>query len=309
MKIKYLLIYSISCLILASCEQFLEVELPGQEPVMVLNALLEPTDTLKVFLSKSKGVLEGNDFNEEFKVVSGANVYIKDQEGQIFPLGYIDRSRPFETNAFYYLSGFNFIGGKTYEIVAEKAGFPTISSVQEMPKKTNIKSIDMVNLGPIDELGGHDLFEVTVKFDDPPGKNFYEISGQIFGRGIFITDGDTIPLLYSSDLNPRPVNPIYQKDFLLRNVLLFNDVILNGPVSEIVFRTSIVRNMDLEVTINFSHVTEAYYLFYNTADLQQNNRGDFFSQPVLVYNNIKNGLGIFKSRNTQQRVIEMKIQD
>lgn len=285
------------------------MELPGQEPVMVLNALLEPTDTIKVFLSKSKGVLEGNDFNEEFKVVSGANVYIKDQEGQIFPLGYIDRSRPFETNAFYYLSGFNFIGGKTYEIVAEKAGFPTISSVQEMPKKTNIKSIDMVNLGPIDELGGHDLFEVTVKFDDPPGKNFYEISGQIFGRGIFISDGDTIPLLYSSDLNPRPVNPIYQKDFLLRNVLLFNDVILNGPVSEIVFRTSVVRNMDLEVTVNFSHVTEAYYLFYNTADLQQNNRGDFLSQPVLVYNNIKNGLGIFKSRNTHQRVIEMRIQD
>jgi hypothetical protein len=291
----------------ASCEQFIEVELPDQEPRMVLNALLEPTDTLKVFLTKSKGVLEGDGYNYQFELVEGANVYLKNPEGQIFPLDYLDQSRPYETRAFYYLAGIEFAEGKSYEIVAEKEGFPTISSIQEVPKKTNIKSVEFVNLGPIDDLGGHDLFEVTIKFDDPPGKNFYEISGQIFGSRKIIYEGDTILQYYSSELNPIPVNPIYQNDFFLRNVLMFNDVILNGSESEIVFRTNFVRDIDLEVTINFSHVTEAYYLYYITADLQQYNRGDILSQPVLVYNNISNGLGIFKSRNTERRVIEMKV--
>lgn len=277
---------------------------------MVLNALLEPTDTLKVFLTKSKGVLEGgNFFDDEFDLVEGANVYLKDEEGQVFPFEYINRSRPWETIAYYYLANHNFIEGKTYEIFAEKEGFPTISSIQEVPKKVNIKSIDMVNLGPDGSFNSHNIFEVSVKFDDPTGRNFYEISGRIFGRDILVTEGDTTLLFYSSDLYPAPVNPIYQKNHLMRSVILFNDVILNSSESEMVFRTSIRRDMDLEVTINFSHVSESYYMFYDTADLQRYNSGDILSQPVLVFNNITNDMGIFKSRNTEQRVIEMRVED
>jgi hypothetical protein len=308
MKIKYYILILVSFIVLGSCEQFLEVELPGQEPRMVLNALLEPTDTLKVFLTKSKGVLEGgNFFDEGFDLVEGADVYLKDQEGQIFPFGYIKRGRTWEIEAFYYLANHNLVEGKSYEIFAEKEGFSTINSKQEIPKKVNIKSIDMINLGPDDSYGGHNLFEVILKFEDPLGRNFYEISGEIFGSGYQIIEGDTIPFNTYSSLNPRPVNPIYQKDFLMRNVLLFNDVILNGPESEIVFRTNFPRDVDIEITINFSHVTESYYRYYNSADLQRYNQGDFLSQPVLVYNNISNGMGIFKSRNTVRRVIEMRV--
>jgi len=309
MKINYLIIYLISIITLVSCEQFLEVDLPGQEPRLVLNALLEPSDTLKVFLTKSKGVLEGTLFNEEFDLVAGAEVSLKDQDGQIFPMEYIDRSTRFKPNAFYYLSGHQFLGDHNYELVAEKEGLPTISSTQKLPKQIQIKSIDMINLGPGDEHGGDDDFEVTVKFEDPSGRNFYEISGGIFGRNIFISEGDTSLFFFSSDLYPEPVNPVYKKDYLMRSVLLFNDILLNGSESEIVFRTSIRKNMDMEVTIRLAHVSESYYRFYDTADLQQANRGDFLSQPVLVFNNVTNGLGIFKSKNTDQRVIEMRVGD
>uniref|UniRef100_UPI0035945E30 DUF4249 family protein n=1 Tax=Aquiflexum sp. TaxID=1872584 RepID=UPI0035945E30 len=142
MKIKYHILILVSFIIFVSCEQFLEVELPGQEPRMVLNSLLEPTDTLKVFLTKSKGVLEGgNFFEDEFDLVEGANVYLKDQDGQIFPMGYIKRGRSWEIEAFYYLANHNLVEGKTYEIFAEKDGYPTIRSIQEVPQKVNIKSI------------------------------------------------------------------------------------------------------------------------------------------------------------------------
>ncbi len=309
MKIKYFILNLASYIVLVSCEQFIEVELPGQEPRMVLNALLEPSDTLKVFLTKSRGVLEGRDYEYEFDLVEGADVYLKDQEGQIFPLGYIDRSRPYETDAFYYLSGHEFLDDQTYEIVAEKEKFPIISSKQKLPNKIKIKSIDMINLGPTGGSEDHNLFEVKVKFDDPPGRDYYEISGRIYGSDILVSEGDTSLHFYSSDLYPQPVNPVYQKDFLMRNVLLFDDILLKGSESEMVFRTSIRRNIDLEVTIGLSHVSESYYLFYDTADLQQYNRGDFLSQPVLVYNNVTNGLGIFKSRNTDQWVIKMRVGD
>lgn len=299
----------VSFIALASCDQFIEVELPGQEPRMVMNSLLDPTDTLKVFLTKSKGVLESGNYWEDFELVEGANVYLKDQHGQIFPLDYINRSRPYETNAFYYLTNHDFIEGQTYEIIAEKEGFPSVSSKQRLPNIILINSIEIVNVGPVEGLENHDLFEVTVKFDDPPGDNFYELSGRIWGREIYIVNGDTSFFYYGSDLYPRPVNPAYKKDFTMKSGLLFNDNLLSGPDSEIVFRTSIRKNVDLDVTINLSHVSESYFRYYETTDLQQNNRGDILSQPVLVFNNVTNGLGIFKSRNTDKRVIEMRVKD
>lgn len=305
MKFKNHTLFVIGFVALASCEQFLEVELPGQEPRLVLNALLEPTDTLKVYLTKSKGILDRMDFNEEFDLVEGASVAIKDQEGQLFPMSYIDRSRPYESNAFYYINGLEFKEGHTYEIVAEKDNFPSISSIQEFPNKVKIKSIDVVNLGPIERFENHDEFEVTVKFDDPQERNFYEISGRIIGNDTITVDGEMFISSYHSDLAPRPVNPVYQKEYLFRNVLLFEDGILNGADSEIVFRTWIPRSWDIEVTISLSHVSESYYRFYDTADLQRSNSGDVLSQPVLVYNNINNGMGIFKSRNSDQMVIEI----
>lgn len=308
MKLKNLNLFLISIVFLSSCEQFLEVDLPGQEPRMVLNALLEPADTLKVFLTKSRGILEGMEY-DEFELVKNAEVYLKDESGQIFPMGYIDRSRPYEQNAFYYLSGHEFWEDQSYEIVAEHDQYPTISTEQKLPSKIQIKSIDIVDLGPRPDFESENEFEVTVKFDDPPGRNFYEISGGIFRRDIFISEGDTSYYFYQSDLYPKPVNPVYQKDYQMRNVLLFNDVLLNGLESQMVFRTSIRRNMDMEVTIRLSHVSESYYRFYDTADLQRYNSGDFLSQPVLVYNNVTNGLGIFKARNTDERVIVVRVGD
>lgn len=309
MKIKYPLLILFSFIALASCDQFIEVELPGQEPRMVLNSLLDPTDTLKVFLTKSKGVLEGDNYYEDFDLIEGANVYLKDQDGQISPMGYIDRSRPYDINAFYYLSGYNFQGGHNYEIIAEKEGFPPVGSIQTLPNPIQINSIEMKNLGIREGSESENEFEVTVKFNDPLGNNFYEITGGIWGRDVYIANGDTSLFYYSSDLYPRPVNPVYKKDYSMRSGILFNDNILSGSDSEIVFRTSIRRNIDLEVTIKLSHVSESYFRYYETTNLQQNNRGDILSQPVLVFNNVTNGLGIFKSRNTDQKVINMRVED
>ena len=306
MKLKNLILFLISIVVLSSCEQFLEVDLPGQEPRMVLNALLEPADTLKVFLTKSRGILEGREY-DEFELVKNADVYLKDEDNQIFPLGYIDKSRTNEQTAFYYLSGHEFRDDQTYEIVAEHDQYPTINTEQRLPSKIQIKSIDMVDLGPRPDFESENEFEVTVKFEDPPGRSFYEISGRIFGSEMFVSEGDTSLFFYSSDLYPEPVNPVYQKDYQMRNVLLFNDVLLDGSESQMVFRTSIRRSMDMEVTIRLSHVSESYYRFYDTADLQRYNSGDFLSQPVLVYNNVTNGLGIFKSRNTDQRVVVVRV--
>lgn len=286
-----------------ACEQFLEVELPGQEPRLVMNALLEPSDTVRVYLTKSKGILEGKE-NEGFELVKDGQVFLKTEEGAILPLGFIDKSRPFEPNAFYYLAGYDFKVNEQYEILAERAGYEGISGQVQFPEHVEIKELTYKNLGPDLSSESSDLLEFSLKFDDLPYANFYELTGRFYGKSTIQENS-----FYSSDMYPRPVNPAYDRDSRTLNGILFDDILLTGDDSEMVFRVSMPKDYDMEVTIKLSHVSESYFRYEETVGLQGYNRGDFLSQPVLVYNNIQNGMGILKARNMDQRVLKILLEE
>lgn len=289
---------------LNGCEQFLEVELPGQQPRLVMNALLEPTDTIRVFLTKSRGILEGREY-DGFEYVKNGKVSLKTAFGTILPLTFVDKSNPIETFAYYYLAGYDFKPNEQYEILAESDGFKTISGQVQLPEKVLIKEVSYRNLGVYESFLTHDLLEFTMKFDDPPGGvNFYELTGSFYGQSI--TDENSF---YSGDLRPWPVNPVYERESWGRTGVLFDDLILPGKDSEIVFRAILPKGHDLDVTVNLSHVSQSYYRYEETVSLQGYNRGDFLSQPVLVYSNIKNGMGILKARNKDLQVIKILLQD
>ncbi|GAA0880862.1 hypothetical protein GCM10009119_38320 [Algoriphagus jejuensis] len=304
MNNRSILTFFLALIFLSSCEQYLEVELPGQEPKLVMNVLLEPSDTLKVFLTKSEGVLEGNQ-NDGFEVVENATVLFKDPSGETFLLDFADKKSHFGRDAYYYLANPVVNPDVEYELIAETTGFPSINSKQRLPVRVAIKDVQFSNLGPSSYWDGADEYEIVVTFDDLPGRDFFEISGSIYGLDTLIYNGDTTLHSYSAILNPEAVNPAYRKDFRMRPALLFKDVFLTGENSQIAFRTTIWREMDIDITLNLYHVTESYFLYYDTADFQVYNNGDFLSQPVLVYNNINNGLGVFMARNGDQRVIRI----
>lgn len=281
------------------CEQFLEVELPGQEPRLVINSLLEKSDTIRVYLTKSKGILEGKAF-DGFDFVKDGQVFLKTEGGTKVSFGFIDKSNPIESFAYYYLAGYDLKENERYEILARSPGFKEISGQVQFPEQIPIKELSYKNLGAAPNAERSDLIEFTLKFDDLQGRNFYELTGRIMGRST--TQANSF---YFSDLYPRPVNPAYKRDSWTYHGILFNDLLLNGKDSELVFRVSIPKGYDLEVVINFSHVTESYYRYEETVGLQGNNRGDFLSQPVLVYTNIKNGMGILKARNTDTKILKI----
>jgi len=279
------------------------VELPGQEPRLVMNALLEPTDTIRVFLTKSQGMLEVIE-NDEFEYVMDGQVFLKTEDGKTFPFGYIEIINTYHPYAFYYLAGHEFNVNENYEIVAQSPDFKEVSAKVQLPEKVPIKEISYRNLGPYESFSTHDLLEFTLKFDDPPVANFYELTGRFYGQST--TDENSF---FSGDLNPDPVNPAYERDSWTNPGILFDDVLLNGNDSELVFRATFPRDFELDVTIELAHISESYFRYEETVGLQHRNRGDFLSQPVLVYTNIRNGLGILKARNKDQQVLEILLED
>lgn len=295
-------------LTIASCEQFLEVDLPDAGPRLVLNSSIENTDTIKVFLSRSQHILEREDFENPFPAVRGARVVLRDEDGNEREFSAVDESMPWEENYFYQLTGANIKPGKKYEIVAEADGLPSVKSSQIFPENVPVKSLSFQDLGPEPNWPQNHIIEITLGFDDLPERNYYEISGRFFGRDIQINNGDTLQFFYSGGLNPDPVNPSLRKEHMWRsNALLFQDVLIPRPNSEVVFRTSIPRGIEVDIFINLAHVTEAYYRYLDTVELQDYNRGDILSQPVLVFNNIQGGMGIFKARNVDRTVLRVRV--
>lgn len=298
-----ILLAFVSALGFSACDQFLDVELPGQEPKLVLNALLENTDTIRVSLSKSRGILEGGQF-DRFEPVKDAQVFIKSDKGATIPLIFKDQKNPSEPFAYYYLAGFDFESGDRYEITAESPGFPSVNSQVVFPESILIKEITYQDLGPSGSSQNQNLFEFTLKFEDPIAKTYYELDGSILGRST--TQANSF---YSSKLYPRPVNPAYEKDYSWGLGFLFSDVLLRGKDSEMVFRITLPIGFELDVEINLAHVSESYYKYHDSAALQTYNRGDILSQPVLIYNNIQNGLGIFSARNRDQQILSITVEN
>lgn len=298
------LILSVIILAAFGCEQFLEVELPGQEPRLVLNASLENGDTIKVYLTKSRGILEKVDpDNREHMILENGKIVLTSQGGADYPFLFKVRDSRFEDNAFYYLTGVDLKPNEQYIINAESPGLKSVSSEIVFPEQVLIKDVTIKRLGSTTNSTYDELVEMIVKFEDPPGTNFYRISGYITGKLIGRDN-----FFYASTLYPTPLNPIYEMEYSYGSGILFDDRILKGKESEMIFRTTLPKGYELEIEIDFAHVSYAYFEYHRTADLQDYNRGDFLAQPVLVYNNIIGGMGIFKAKNVQKKLIKLTIE-
>lgn len=289
--------------ILTACDQFLEVPLPGQEPRIVLNGLMEPDKPFKLYVSKSQGILEGN-FNVEFEPIRNASATVILEDGTQYALSFREEQQDFyETETYYYLDGLDIAEGQSYELKVESPGFPDVSSSQQIPEHVPITDISYRILGNDGMNSTESVVEFSIKFDDPEAKNFYHLEGDYFGR--IGGSGNS----YSGQLYMDPLNPAYRFDFWYNSGLIFDDVLFSESGAEIVFRESFPKGYDWEVTIELSHVTEDYFEYNRTASLQSYNRGDALSQPVLVHNNVENGLGIFMALSRSRNTIRFSLEE
>ncbi|WP_234364346.1 DUF4249 family protein [Lunatibacter salilacus] len=77
--------------------------------------------------------------------------------------------------------------------------------------------------------------------------------------------------------------------------MLFDDRLFDGEeaiMDLLIQGTMMEETYEGEIYFNLKSVTESYYQYHTTSDLQDWNEGDPFAQPVQVFSNIPNGLGI-----------------
>ncbi|MBS9523289.1 DUF4249 domain-containing protein [Litoribacter alkaliphilus] len=270
---------------LASCERYLEVDLPAHTPRFVINTDLEAGRPATVFVSQTRGVLEESNFSP----VRDAKVEMIEDGEQAYPLSFQGFEGRFNNTLNGYVSeAIEIQPGRTYHLNVEgrlESSHNTVTIPSEVP----IKSLE------IKEVGG-DNVEFVLTFEDPEERNFYEITVFYDGYMTYQYSDDRIDTVSeSSAVRIEALSPAYQRDFSVGSGLLIDDQLFNGNEATIEFSANLRYRLTMEVTVVLKNVTEDYYLYEVTRGLQRHTGGDPLAQPVSVHNNVNGGRGIIKA--------------
>lgn len=274
------------------CETVIDIDIPKEDPKLVLNGFFNPDSTFSVTLFESKYILDTGDFEP----IGSALVSIFDNDGTKLT-DLIDRGEG------RYISTFIPESGREYRIEASRNGFESIFAEDMIPEDSaRISNIELRNVTPPEELiyyeDGSGLYEITFTLQDFSGNDFYEV--QIYEYSVFEYDGQVFANINHRYLDSE--DPVFD-DFSNSGIgLLFQDVLFDGNEKGITIETFLDLGNSCEEIPECKRqdfffvtrkVSEAYFNYVRTFQLQQDLNGNPFAEPVSVFNNISNGYGVF----------------
>lgn len=266
-----------------NCETIVEVDLPEHQPALVVNGFFSPADGWIVFLSHSVAALS-NDFPKE---VTGANMEIFEDSAHIATLGELQNG--------VYFSGIPAPRpGVEYTLRASAPGFETVTASSKLPEIVPIKSVQIESVAG--EYGGKRV-NLTVQFEDAEDrKDYYEVF--LLGER---SDGSTHILgLKSKDLAITQNNPdvdLGEEQEFFGISAMFEDAIVNGKTYDLQISGELFDD-ETHITVMLSHVDETIFRHLRTAEFQDINDDNPFSEPSRIFQNVQNGYGVFGGINT-----------
>ncbi|MFY0601066.1 MAG: DUF4249 domain-containing protein [Cyclobacteriaceae bacterium] len=301
------IIVILGIILTASCEVVVDVPTPNFKPSLVLNSYINPDSIVTLALSSNRYVLDTS--RSQFPWVDGALIKLY-EDGLL-----VEELQQEHDISGYYFSDFHPKTGSTYLITAEKEGFEPITASTSIPsEKANFSIIDINEFK--DEFG-YPNYKMRYNLLDKPGNDFYEVRlFQLFKERFgyydemdnFIEEEsfsryDAIPFNYFS---PEDLDTDDAETYDLE--YLFSDQLFEGRTvqNSIEFHPFTSDNEDsLTFQLRIRKVSEEYYEYRITSDLQFKVDGNAFAEPIPVFNNIENGFGIFSGYNRATRDIKL----
>ena len=298
-------------LINLSCEKSIEVELPTVDEKIAVMGLFSTDEVFSVKISHSKHIFDTSSTFHLDKVI------IDFYENKTFIETLENKGSVFGRLKFVSPSGFKCSEKKSYTINVSATGFETVFAENTVPEPVQILVVDTStviaelpdwyfgHLGPFNQI--RLLLECRIRFKDPPGiSNYYTLQIETQAcRQIVDSLGDKIwsytgtgQLPYVSYdqivenlLNNEDAICGWECIYLYKKVC-FSDKLIDGEEYELV----ILLDKELlkgKTYFKLYSLSREYYLFAKSRFPKSKNHNDPFAEPVQVYSNIQNGVGIF----------------
>jgi len=268
MKTTFIKIISLLALLpfLMACKKYIDMDIidKGRKPVVNSLFIVDSIPTAKVF--QSTHILDQTQNNN----ITNAK-FIAIYNNQVFDTLY------FSNALNQYISYNHIIQGNEKIKIKVETNIGTVESEITTPTRVHFNSVDTFPYyGNSSTRQGT---EIKLSFNDPSAtKDYYIIYTQM---GNYINAAS-----YDSD------DPSIEE---LNNHLFLEDLTFNGKQKNIslIFYNNFYENTPKTLKIYLMHVDEHYYKYAYSAYKQQIAGNSPFSEPVIAYNNIKNGYGIF----------------
>ena len=294
-------------LTLTACQEALvDINVDDHTPSLVVGGLFAPNETMVIKLTRSVSVAESIRFRD-FDV-EDANVAIYEGTTLVDQLIFRDQlddgGVPInDWGAYYSSAGFTPDQGKTYSLVVDAPGFETIRATTTIPEAVAIESFNVEEVA-FQTINRPLTVAANLSFsDDPAEKNYYavEVLGNVLIGEWYDDDGELVMVYDSSSVNikatlPDKIDFEAEVDPFTDNILYLSDDAFNGERLSLDLSLGLITDIELYSSFKaqLKHITEEHYLYATTAQLQEQETSDNpFSQPVQVFGNIENGLGIF----------------
>jgi hypothetical protein len=312
-----------------SCEKDIEFNGDITDNKIVMNSYITPDSVISVHLSKSKFFLNsGNNFVlvKNAKIDLYVNNVLKEQLSHDQDGWYKGTYKPKENDVI--------------ELIAKVPTYEDVKTKTQVPQKAVIVKIDTTFIAGAsnsvfsggDVLGenvsGKLLINIIIK-DNPDRKDYYRISMKTFNlndtTNARMNEWNTYFSLQGYNVKGDNIFDLLEGDLggsKSDNFHLINDDLFNG--NEIKFtieqQVSYFRSKPGEINpkewsygggipnyeINIQSITRDMFLFIQTKKANQDSFTDFFSEPVVIFNNIENGIGILGSYVDSKTEIRLK---
>ena len=310
---------------IVSCETEIKFNGKGTAPSMVINSILNPDSAVKVHITKSKFFL---DLDGPFDPITNATVQLYANDKLIEALN--------STGNGYYKGTYKPFPGDIIKIIARNNEFDNVHCSTEIPVTANITSVDtsatIIKTAPLVYYRSYDdvaymitdtvgtVTEKKIKFtvniaDRANYKNFYRLKVKhrsYYNNGTYSeynTYFNSDDLVFGSTSETElfeEKNTNYYHEF--------NDNLFDGKTYGLTFSISTFQynyfpgkepkpdpwsptTIKQELFINIESISPSYYYYLNSR-AKNNEYIEIFTEPVQIYNNIVNGIGILGAYNT-----------
>ena len=323
----------LSFMVISGCQEdfILDASLPEAEPALVVNSIFRPDTLFSVYVNTSVSPV-GIDKPEAF---SDARVEIV-QDGEVIDVLPYKTSLPYDflylnpindtpaigaplddqrTIAQYESSQFVPIPGELYEVRVSADGFDTVMGADVIPELVPILDIEYTETG-VDE-SAVERAEIKIVFQDPPGEvNYYNLRHHYrqmdtsTGFIISLTEGFELLTDLQDDLfgaDPDDLIGNLEPPRITIDGVTFSDVFFDGEQQEIIIEVandlcSYNENTPIEFEcqqiIELSAVTETFYEYHRTLQLQSQASQNPFAEAVRIKSNTSNKMGVVSGQNT-----------
>jgi hypothetical protein len=295
----------------SSCEKEIEYEGKTEPTKLVVNSIFDNKNNWSLNVLKTRDILINNDI----ELVKDATVEIYD-----------DKTNQLVTNLLFvedkkvYTSLEKPQSGKTYKLVLKHKDFNNLTAVSNIPDSISF-SVKATN--KVEENGRTKLDIPIVIKDKKEYKNYYLLrvrTDSYYQEDNGFDDnsdkkGEFAGSFYSSFRvknlfeNQNIIDDEEDDEFSTDTYIYFEDKYFDGENKEINVLIDFYDpnpTYDYKLVIELASINYELFQYYKTIDLYFENEGSPFSQPVQIFNNINNGLGVFGGQHIVERNIMLK---